>query len=216
MKLALITTTWRRPAITARVLAHHADAAPASWTLITTASPGDPEPVRFIDVPPRWVLRMAPNAPLGAKHNASLRAAEEAGCTHAVALTSATYLSRAYMLSVERIIGEGVDHGGCIDAMVYERDEATGKQVGEAWHWRGYARPPASLPPVLGTGRWFPTGRAAWPPSWERTLDNGLTHELSLAGVPRPKGYAMSELGEVVLTRGDVQITESDTYGARR
>jgi hypothetical protein len=215
MRIALLTTLWSRRHIEARVLAHHAIAAPPSWTLIATASPGDPDPVRMLDVPHRWVMRCAPNRPLGAKHNAGLRAARGDGCTHAVVLGSANFLSETYLASVEARIAEDVEHGGVVDALAVPRCDETG-----AVHWRSERHWPGygqgwMRPTIIGTGRWFPlVDGGEWPPELESGLDAGLTARLVEAGVPRPRAYAMRDMGDVVLTRGQVQVTPNARYGA--
>jgi hypothetical protein len=208
--IALLATAWRRPAITASMLRWHAEHAPRSWLLVVTLSPGDPEPVRLADIPPRWIVAMAPNAPLGEKHNAGLRTAREHGATHGVVCASCNFMSAEYMASVEREMSRGVEHGGVRDAFVCRRSESSG-MIGPRAYWPGYGAA-WMTPTIIGSGRWFPLV-AEWPSDLESGLDAGLTASLVTAGVARPRAYSVRELGPLTLTRGDVQLTANARYG---
>lgn len=189
-----LVTCWGRGRLEAASLHHHA---PLLDALVVVASPDDPDPVTAHPLPPH-VLVVAPNEPLGAKHNAGLRAALDRGASHVVVIGSDDFLSPAYVAHLRDLIRERVEHAAPLDC--YRLDRRTGR----ATHEVGPRSDDSQR--VYGSGRmvsarWLRACRG-WTDDRESHLDTDLTDRLEAAGAPRVKGLRMAVSGPVLFTTG--------------
>jgi hypothetical protein len=198
VKLAAVVTCWGRGELEASVLHHHA---PLFDALVVVVSPDDPDPV---DLRPELsALRVeAPNTPLGAKHNAGLTRALDAGASHVVVLGSDDYLSARYVATLRELAASGCEHAALLDG--YRLDRRTGR----ASHEVG-PRSDASER-VYGSGRmvaarWM-RACGGWTPERDRHLDSDLADRLEAAGAPRVRGLRMADAGAACFTTGDVNM----------
>lgn len=201
MTLIAVVACWGRGDLEALCMRHHA---PLFDAVVVVVSPDDPDPVDLRPPPRTGRLHRveAPNAPLGAKHNAGLARALDTGATHVVVLGSDDFISSRYVATLRELAADGVEHAAPLDC--YRLDRRSGK----ARHEVG-PRSDASAR-VYGSGRlvsarWM-RACGGWTPDAERHLDTDLSDRIAAADGPRVRGLRMADAGPVLFTTGAVNM----------
>lgn len=174
MRLAVLTALWRRPAVSAHVLAHYAGLTPEGVTLMRYAvrSPEDPEPCPPVE---GWAYPSAPNAPLSDKWNAGMEALR--GHADAVMVVgSDDFVAPDYIAAAVEALRAGAEFVRTDRIVFY--DVATGRARGGRMPRMGAGRVLSA--PLLERVGWRP-----WPAGLSRRLDAGMDRAIHRRTPPR-------------------------------
>lgn len=204
MRITVLAAIWgERLPVELCFVRHHLALHP-ELTLSLAVSPG-------VDLPPqlayheRVAVTVAPNQPLGAKHNAAIWSAltrwRVRPPRHAVVMGSDDFLSGRLLETLAELAGAGASHVALRDGFFADR------VAREAVYWPGYG---PSRKTGLGAGRLVDlqilTRAGGWPAERTRALDAGLVENLGKLTREPPMLHSVKDSGPIACTKGAVNI----------